>query len=319
MRKRSDNEQLSVGERERAINVRGDRKLTVHHQSIEEAQVVNGGGYKGKRDSEVLEVGDHRVNENDSNNGRRKINQVTVLKSHDSNKAAPAPSGAREQKKVLKKPLSNDSERRERESDVGHAGRLTHNDFLKHVKGRGYVVKESNISTSKKRPLIEKVGQLKQAGYGRLKDMPFMQARRAMVEDWKDGGGGKIPSKFSFRKIEDLSKYADKINYFDEFCKEVSEPLVECSDELKARELTNDEQAGRNIMFTIRTTLDYHDTRLPILFETWLSTVDPRTVFLVTDGEDSELDDMTENIGEVGRGLVITLKEFSLFYNIYLM
>ena len=303
--KRSDDEQLSVGERERAINARGDRKLAVH-QSFEESDVENGGVYGKKVEDnglpEVINIDpdlDSRRNEmdpkNDNNNGRRKINQVTLLKSHDSNNPAPV-GGAREQEKMIKKPSTN--EKKDKKDDVGHAGKLTHNDFLKHMKSKGYALKEGINSPSKNRPLIDKVGQLRMAGTGRLKDMPFMQARRASQGSLNDRAGGKIPpSKFNYKKIEDLNKYADKINYFDEFCKEVSEPLVECS-ERKAKELSEEEEAGKNIMFTIRTTFDYHDTRLPILFETWLSTVDPRTVFLVTDGEDSELDDITENIGE---------------------
>ena len=64
--------------------------------------------------------------------------------------------------------------------------------------------------------------------------------------------------------------------------------LVEADDTLTARPLTANEQAGNNILFTLRTTMKFHQQRLPVLFDTWLTTVNTSNVFLVTDGEDTK-------------------------------
>ena len=66
------------------------------------------------------------------------------------------------------------------------------------------------------------------------------------------------------------------------------EPLVETDDTLTPRPLTANEQAGNNILFTLRTTMKFHQQRLPVLFDTWLTTVNTSNVFLVTDGEDAK-------------------------------
>jgi len=47
------------------------------------------------------------------------------------------------------------------------------------------------------------------------------------------------------------------------------EVIVE-NDTRPFRNLTPFEQEGGNLMFTLRTTLSYHQARLPLLFETWL-------------------------------------------------
>ena len=94
--------------------------------------------------------------------------------------------------------------------------------------------------------------------------------------------------------------------YFMELCHEKIEPLVECSDRI-TRSLTPFEQDGKNIMFTLRTTLSYHKQRLPILFETWLSTVTPSTVFIVTDGHHSEMEKEIRNRGKYNRKSLILL------------
>ncbi len=62
------------------------------------------------------------------------------------------------------------------------------------------------------------------------------------------------------------------------------EPLVETDGTLTPRPLTANEQAGNNILFTLRTTRKFHEKRLPVLFDTWLTTVNTSNVFLVTDG-----------------------------------
>ena len=67
------------------------------------------------------------------------------------------------------------------------------------------------------------------------------------------------------------------------------EVLVETNRLLTPRPLTESEQAGNNILFTLRTTVKFHKTRLPVLFDTWLTKVNRSNVFLVTDGEDKGL------------------------------
>ena len=69
---------------------------------------------------------------------------------------------------------------------------------------------------------------------------------------------------------------------------EVGEILVESNIKLKSRHLTPFEAAGNTIMFTLRTTKPFHDKRLPLLFETWMSKANHSNIFIVTDGEDEK-------------------------------
>ena len=71
-------------------------------------------------------------------------------------------------------------------------------------------------------------------------------------------------------------------------CK-ATEPLVECL-KRPARNLTRAEESGDDILFSLRTTVKLHKKRLPVLFKTWLSTVNLSNVFLVTDGKDANLE-----------------------------
>lgn len=309
LRKRSDDEQL-VGEREKA-NVRGDRKggqLHAQQQQQQQREVRGAPEEQDGRDvkkEEAVKDRDKRQTidkktefgrENVPNTGRRKMNQVVMLKARDPDKPAILVGDRNNEK-----PLAGE-EKKENVVERKVKDELRHDSIRNPVQMDPRVNSKAKVAqnATNKRPLIEKVSQLqmtKRAGYGRLKDMPFMKARRFVQQQEEKMKADAKPPKFNQRKIDDLLKYSDKLNFFEEFCKEVAEPLVECG-ERRPRELTEAEKAGQNIMFTLRTTLDYHDERLPVLFETWLSTVDPRTVFLVTDGEDAELDDITENIGE---------------------
>ena len=65
------------------------------------------------------------------------------------------------------------------------------------------------------------------------------------------------------------------------------EVLVENDSSLVSRELSRDEAVGNNILLTLRTIQKYHNDRLPLLFDTWLSKVNKSNVFLMTDGKDS--------------------------------
>ena len=317
LRKRSDDEQL-VGEREKAA-ARGDRKgqLLQQHGELRGVPVSKKeqDGGNSKRE-EAVKDGDRgqtvdkkaeRGRENVPNTGRRKMNQVSMLKARDPDRSLLA--GDQNNNNKKKKPLAGEEKEHAFVVEKKAAPPLDDNNkkSIQMDPSDHSDVKVAGNATNK-RPLIEKVSQLKTTrtggGYGRLRNMPFMKARRLIhqqqleVEEKGEERGkpGMKPPKFNQRQMDDLLKYSDKLNFFEEFCKEVAEPLVECG-ERQVRELTEEEKLGQNIMFTLRTTLDYHDKRLPVLFETWLSTVDPRTVFLVTDGEDTELDDNTENIG----------------------
>ena len=99
------------------------------------------------------------------------------------------------------------------------------------------------------------------------------------------------------KRIQKSGKNGNLTYYLKDFCDNASEDLVECT-KMNLRKLTPEEEEGRNVMFTLRTTQSYHDTRLNVLFETWLTTLYPGSVFLVTDGEDSDLVEQLENIGE---------------------
>ena len=313
LRKRSDDEQL-VGEREKAA-ARGDRKgqLLQQHGELHGVQEEQDGGDSKKEEAvkdggrgQTVDKKAEHGRENVPNTGRQKMNQVSMLKARDPDRSILAGDQNINKKKKKKKPLAGEEKEHALVVEKKAEPPLDDNNkksVQMHPSDHSDVKVAGNATN--KRPLIEKVSELKTTrkggGYGRLRNMPFMKARRLIhqqpleVEEENVKPGMK-PPKFNQRQIDDLLKYSDKLNFFEEFCKEVTEPLVECG-ERQVRELTEEEKSGQNIMFTLRTTLDYHDKRLPVLFETWLSTVDPRTVFLVTDGEDTELDDNTENIG----------------------
>jgi hypothetical protein len=63
------------------------------------------------------------------------------------------------------------------------------------------------------------------------------------------------------------------------------------------RPLTEFEQAGNNIMITIRTTKSFHQKRLPYMYDTWLNKVNGSNVFLVTDGLDDEYQEKSKKLG----------------------
>ena len=75
------------------------------------------------------------------------------------------------------------------------------------------------------------------------------------------------------------------------------EELIENSN-LSVRVLSNNEKAGNNIMITIRTTKKFHQKRLPILYDTWLTVVNGSNVFLVTDGEDDEYQEKSKKLSK---------------------
>lgn len=66
---------------------------------------------------------------------------------------------------------------------------------------------------------------------------------------------------------------------------------------LTPRPLSPFEAAGGNIIFTIRTTHSYHHKRLPVLFQTWLSSTGGSKVVLVSDGPDNSIENRTRELG----------------------
>lgn len=74
------------------------------------------------------------------------------------------------------------------------------------------------------------------------------------------------------------------------------EILVENSTK-PTRLLTPFEEEGGNIMLTLRTTVPYHQKRLPLLLNTWMTKVNLSKVFLVTDGHDRAVERTAKKIG----------------------
>ena len=77
---------------------------------------------------------------------------------------------------------------------------------------------------------------------------------------------------------------------------EHKEPVVECESRTP-RKLTPFEEKGNHIMFTLRTTAKLHSKRLPLLFQTWLTTVNRSNVFIVTDRNDEVLQHWSAEAG----------------------
>ena len=59
------------------------------------------------------------------------------------------------------------------------------------------------------------------------------------------------------------------------------------------------QKSGNNILFTVRTTGSLHSQRLPLIFQTWLSTVNSSNVVLVTDEEDRVLKYRAQEAGDL--------------------
>ena len=55
--------------------------------------------------------------------------------------------------------------------------------------------------------------------------------------------------------------------------------------------------AGNNIMIVIRTAAAFHKTRLAIIYETWLTTVNKSNVFIETDKIVKEYEEKNKVLG----------------------
>lgn len=89
--------------------------------------------------------------------------------------------------------------------------------------------------------------------------------------------------------------YAGK--YFEDLCKHSKEQVVECS-KVSSRLLTPLEASGGDILFTVRTTAKYHAARLPEILDTWLTSVDPQSVYIVSDKSDEDLEKKLHLLGQ---------------------
>lgn len=124
----------------------------------------------------------------------------------------------------------------------------------------------------------------------RLQSLDLNADNHPRQDRWGDVGGlddffskllnGEIEESYSSSEAED------------------NEPLVE-KYSLESRKLTPFEEAGNNILFTLRTTQKEHNKRLPLLMETWISKVNRSNIFLVTDGSDSVWQEKTGNAGMI--------------------
>jgi hypothetical protein len=117
-----------------------------------------------------------------------------------------------------------------------------------------------------------------------------------MNKIWKESRDKKEKPKTLDHFTVNGAKRATVEQYFEHVCEDPPGPLVECL-KTPPRKLSEFEASGGDILLSIRTTLKYHDTRLPVLFDTWLGEVEPTSVFIVTDGEDEDLIWKTNTLG----------------------
>ena len=76
------------------------------------------------------------------------------------------------------------------------------------------------------------------------------------------------------------------------------EVLIEYDYGRQYRNLSLFKRRGNNIMLTLRTTRKYHDQRLTLLYNTWMTKVNASNIFLVTDGEDKKWLKLASNRGK---------------------
>ena len=88
-----------------------------------------------------------------------------------------------------------------------------------------------------------------------------------------------------------------KTSFYKRYWQRSKEAFAETSGRIP-RTLTAYEQVGNNVMITIKTTLAYHNTRVQLLLDTWISLVNASNIFLVTDGNDQEYENKAIDIGK---------------------
>ena len=98
---------------------------------------------------------------------------------------------------------------------------------------------------------------------------------------------GKIDNTHRKYSQEDASREdSDLVNWTQNVYG--PEVIVENDTSLHTRRLTPVEKAGNDILLTLRTIKKYHDKRLPLLFNTWITKVNKSNIFLMTDDKDSK-------------------------------
>ena len=80
------------------------------------------------------------------------------------------------------------------------------------------------------------------------------------------------------------------------YCKKYHKKNIECL-KLESRGLSSWELNGNHIMLTVRTTTSLHASRLPLLFQTWMTAANRSNIFIVTDGRDKVLECRTREAG----------------------
>ena len=149
--------------------------------------------------------------------------------------------------------------------------------------------------------------------YKKAKQLLFQYINDTYPQWLGDKGHHYGPEEHDYEDQDELSVNEDrKINY-DDFelvetkngIKIVRKPKPTFGPEILVenytqpfRKLTAFEEEGGDVMFTLRTTLSYHQMRLPLLFETWMTKVDCRRIFLVTDGHSLEWETNARRMGE---------------------
>ena len=88
------------------------------------------------------------------------------------------------------------------------------------------------------------------------------------------------------------------------YCWRYRNKSVECL-KLKSRGLSPWELNGNHIMFTLRTTTSLHASRLPLLFQTWMTAINRSNIFIVTDGQDKVLEYRAREAGTSAVAMVI--------------
>ena len=96
----------------------------------------------------------------------------------------------------------------------------------------------------------------------------------------------------SLNNLKTVNKVKPTVENNTDFCGGIE------NSNLPVRILSDIENAGNNIMITLRTTKKFHQKRLSILYDTWLTVVNGSNVFLVTDGEDDEYREKSKKLGK---------------------
>ena len=149
--------------------------------------------------------------------------------------------------------------------------------------GMGDVMK--NMENERYRQKILK--SVPQVEYDRVKRLHYLLDYQKELLSVKGGYRGESiePS------LKDDPFRINSSDYFKKVCDSTVEPLVECSNSIKHGSRQTDElqPIGTDIMFAVNTSAKYQSTRLPVLLETWLSDVEPDSVYIMSDIEDEDL------------------------------